>query len=326
MNRGLGTVITFEMARSVSASDLTDGTDPVEPAPDELDIIEETVMRPTATSAWSKWLLGGIATALVVLVALVTVRLRADDEAPSATKSETPGNATTEVPPATATTSSPTNAPVTIPATIVVPTTAPVVVPPSAFPASPVVWPRPGHEVRFDDPVAVARSFAIYYAGFSDPSVGPFVAGDGRSGEVAVRSHRSAVTTVLVQRMGDDHWYVIGATAPSLDLDTPGFAGNGVVRCPGTVLVTGSVLSFEGHVDVRIDSFGPEGFRTEIGSGFGTGSGTPPAAPFRAEVDCDAALIAGPGSDNGGVVMAWDEDPFDGRLFAVAAHPVSFVP
>lgn len=277
-------------------------------------------MEPTPMSVRNKWLLGGAAAVLVTSVAVAAVALSRDDDSSQDVATDS-AVTTTVAPQHTATTSPPTSEPTS--------TTNPEVVPvPGVAPAS-VVWPRPGHEARFDDPVAAARSFAVFYAGFTDPVIGAFMGGDNRSGELEVRPDSDAtapVTTVRVRIMDDDHWYVTGTITDDIELDAVGLGEDGAITCPGAVSITGSALAFEGHIDVRIDSFGPGGSRNEIGRGFGTGSGVPPAAPFQADVECDAPVTSGSPPDTGGVIMAWDEDAFDGHVRAVAVRPVSFAP
>lgn len=317
---------------------ITDRTDHVEPAPGGLNAIEETLMQPTPMSPRNKWMMGGAAAVVVALVAVAAIALTKDDDAPQGVATD-PAVTTTVAPQVTVTTDPPSDTATTPP-----PATTPIDAMPSVVDPSSVVWPRPGHDARFDDPVDAARSFAVFYAGFTNPTTGPFTKGglfsgggipsfypDHPYGSVDIRptdDPNSPVTTVLVMKMGDDRWYVLGAGAPDLELGWIGVEGSGVIGCPGTVSIAGSVLAFEGHVDLRIDSFGADGSRTEIGRGFATGSGVPPAAPFQADVACDAAVSAGPGTgaDTGGVIMAWDTSAEDGRILAVAVKPVAFTP
>jgi hypothetical protein len=145
------------------------------------------------------------------------------------------------------------------------------------------IWPRPSSDVRFDDPAAAARSFSLYYVRFAAPVVGTYRAGDSRSGEVPVKPTATGPeTTVLVRRLSDDRWYVIGATTANIVVDVP--AGGSALSCP--LAVSGRALAFEGTVDVRIDAYQPDGDRVTLGSGFVTGSGSPPAGPFEGSIAC----------------------------------------
>jgi hypothetical protein len=145
------------------------------------------------------------------------------------------------------------------------------------------LWPRPSSDVRFDEPTAVAQSFARYYAHFDDPVVGDFRAGDARSGEVDVLPRPGGpATTVLVRQGSDDGWYVVASVTDDIVVDKP--AAGDSLTCP--LAVSGSALAFEAQVNVRIDAFLPDGRRVEAGSGFVMGSGSPPAAPFSGEIAC----------------------------------------
>ena len=302
---------------------IEDRTDHVETSPAGLANIEETLMQPERAPTRNKWLLGGAAAVIVALVIVVAIALRDDDDSsqgvatdPSVTTTMAPEPATTEPSPTTVTTT---------PSTSLAPTTA--VTPPPVVTPSSVVWPRPGADEPFDDPVTVARRFAIDYAGFSDPTVGPFAAGDSRSGEVEIRPDAepsSPATTVLVRQMEDDHWYVIAATTPNILISEIGRDDYVVRGCPGTVSISGLALAFEGTVGVRIDGFDNAGSRVELGQGFGTGAGSPPAAPFKADILCEA-VPSGPSSD-AGVVMVWEDSAKDGSRWAVAARAFSFAP
>jgi hypothetical protein len=156
--------------------------------------------------------------------------------------------------------------------------------------ADQAIWPRPSSEVRFDDPAAAARSFSLYYVHFAAPVVGSYRAGDSRSGEVPVRPTASGPeTTVLVRQLSDGHWYVVGATTANIVVDAP--ASGGALSCP--LAVSGRALAFEGTVDVRIDAYQPDGDRVVLGSGFVTGSGSPPAGPFSGAITCSRANAGG---------------------------------
>ena len=67
------------------------------------------------------------------------------------------------------------------------------------------VWPTAASSVRYHDPVAVARAFAINYLHFVNPIVGQFQQGDTHSGEVPIHTavrgpSLGPVTTVIVRR------------------------------------------------------------------------------------------------------------------------------
>lgn len=144
------------------------------------------------------------------------------------------------------------------------------------------IWPRPSSEVRFDDPVGAARSFALYYARFGDPVIGEFRQGDNRSGEVPVQPRPDAPeTTVLVRQSSQGEWFVIGSITENISVERP--TAGSTLSCP--MVASGTALAFEGTVQVRIDAYQPDGDRVEMGSGFVTGGGGP-AAPFSGQINC----------------------------------------
>lgn len=316
---------------------IADRTDHVEPASDGLANIEETLMQPTPMSHRNKWMMGGAAAVVVALVAVAALALTKDDDAPQGVATD-PAVTTTVAPQVTVTTASPPGTATTAPpASEPTATTVPGGLGLSESDATTVVWPRPGHEARFDDPVDAVRSFAVFYAGFTDPAVGSFTEGSvypdeaippydpdrAGHGSVEVRPDMdpsSPVTTVQVRLMDDDHWYVVGATTPDISFETLGSDGAGT--CPADLHLVGFALAFEGHVDIRVDSFGPDGSRSEIGRGSATGSGVPPAGRFETDVACDDVVSSGPGSDPGVVVMMWEDSARDGQRRALTVHPL----
>jgi hypothetical protein len=145
------------------------------------------------------------------------------------------------------------------------------------------IWPRPSSTTRFTDPVKVTRSYARYYAGFHEPVVGAFRQGDSRSGEVPVTptATNRTETTVLVRKLSDDHWYVIGATTADITVTTP--QPGAKLSCPQQL--SGTALAYEGVVQVRIDAYQPDGKRVFVGRGTVMGGGGP-AAPFSSRLSC----------------------------------------
>lgn len=88
--------------------------------------------------------------------------------------------------------------------------------------AATIVWPDPNGSLVHDQPLDAARGFATDLVGFTDPILGELQKRDSRSGEVPIRSvDVGPVTTVRVRQLGDDHWYVIGATTPDIEVDDP---------------------------------------------------------------------------------------------------------
>ena len=210
--------------------------------------------------------------------------------------------ATTEVP----TTVAPTTAPTTAPSTT---TSIPAPVPGDTASA---VFPDPSTSLRFDDPVAAARAFAVDFAGFTDPVLGEFMPGDPRSGEVEVRPRADGpATTVIVRRLGaDDSWWVLGSATADITLATP--AAGDPITSP--VVLTGSALAFEGHVDVEVRQ---DGVRAPVGTGFVTGGGDV-VRPFSGEVGFTA-----PTSGHGALVL-FTTGAEDGRVWQVVVIRVAF--
>ncbi|HEY8545229.1 MAG TPA: Gmad2 immunoglobulin-like domain-containing protein [Acidimicrobiales bacterium] len=262
----------------------------VEPSPDGLQRIHDKLLEPGGDSDMeitprNPWFIVAAAAAIVLVLGIGGLLLAGDDGGDRTSTADEPGTTTTE---ATTTTTEP-------PATT---TTTGAGVRPEApeAPEAPegppptdvfqqAVWPRPSSDVRFDDPVAAARSFARYYTGFSDPQVGEYRAGDSRSGEVPVfplTGGQGEETTVLVRQLSDDHWYVVGSVTEDVTVEQPDPGDR--LTCPLTL--RGTALAFEGTVQVRIDAYLPDGRRVEVGSGFVTGSGSPPAAPYEGRIAC----------------------------------------
>jgi hypothetical protein len=176
-----------------------------------------------------------------------------------------------------------------------------------------VVWPRPSSEVRFDDPVAAARSFALFYARFDDPVIGEFRAADSHSGEVPVRPQANGPETLVrVAVSQNDQWFVTGSGTADITVNEP--TPNGALSCP--VAASGTALAFEGTVQVRIDAYQPDGDRVEMGRGFVTGSGAPPAGRFSDLIACTVPS----GVEESGIVAFWTDDA-SGELDG----PVQFV-
>ncbi len=86
------------------------------------------------------------------------------------------------------------------------------------------VWPFAVRNQRFTGPLAVARSFAVDYLGFTNPVLDAHQAGDSRSGDVPLRPYAEGpLTTVLVrQNDASNTWWVLGCVSESLQIAQPG--------------------------------------------------------------------------------------------------------
>ncbi len=189
--------------------------------------------------------------------------------------------------------------------------------PPTTAPAAPAqpetaVWPWAATSTRFDDPVDAARSFITDFVGMTDPILGPFLQGDGRSGEVEVRAFENGpITTVFVRRLGpDDSWWVLGSVSANIDIEQPG----ALDRLGASVEVTGRASAFEGTVDVAIRA---DGSAEPIVTGFVTG-GALERGPFQETFEIPDVDVAG------GALMLWTENMEDGGVSEASVLRIGF--
>ena len=107
------------------------------------------------------------------------------------------------------------------------------------------VWPFVTDSIRYSDPVQAATGFAVTYLGFANP-----VEGDNRSGEVVIRPNSTGPkTTVMVRKLApDETWWVLGASTPTLQLQSPEW--NASIASP--VTLSGQSTAFEAAVNVQI--------------------------------------------------------------------------
>lgn len=247
--------------------------DKVDPSPDGLARIEEKLM--TDTRSTQKLVLGGLAAAVLIVVAFVIGLNVGDDDTGvvSDTSSTTEPESTTTTEPQTETTPAPTST--------TEPSTAGEVDPFT------VAWPVPGiHE--FGTAEEAGEAYATDVLGFTRMTEGEYRSGDSRSGEYVISDREGGrETAILVRQMEDENWYVLGSQTPDIVVDTP--TAREQLTSPFTT--TGSALAFEGHVDIvilhQLDL-------AEVGHGFVTGSGTPPAGPFEGEIEFESQNEATP--------------------------------
>lgn len=174
------------------------------------------------------------------------------------------------------------------------------------------MWPWFDSSLRYTDPVEAARGFAEDYVGFSNPVVGPFQQGDGRSGEVEITPVVDGpVTTVLVRQLGPgDTWWVLGAVTEHTAIDAPDALE--VIDSP--LRVSGEALAFEGVVDVELRA---DGTATPLVTGTVTGGGGE-MMPFEGEFSWTSS---GEGS---GAVLLLTKSMDDDGVWTVAAVRVAF--
>jgi hypothetical protein len=263
-------------------------------------------------------------------VALVLVLLD-DDEAQAPTTSAaptaptttivstTPAVATTATTALAATTAAPTTTTTSTASstssTVATTTTgAPPTTPPPTGDLDVALWPAASGPVGYTDPVALVRDFAEQFVGMPDPDVGPYLAGDSRSGEFEVRAEPGAtlVTTVFVRQLGpNDLWWVLGAASPNITVDAP--RPLDVVGSP--LVLTGSALAFEGTVAVALWE---DAAAAPLATTFVTGSGAPPAGPFTGELAYDRPAA------EGGALVFTSASGEDGAVLEFAALRVFF--
>jgi hypothetical protein len=121
---------------------------------------------------------------------------------------------------------------------------------PSTAQPDTAIWPFAAESTRYSDPVSAARSFAVTFLGFVDPIVGAFQQADSRSGQVPVQATSTGpVTTVIVRMLtADNTWWVLGASTPNLQLQTPKTLDT--ISSPLTL--SGQSTAFEATVNVQI--------------------------------------------------------------------------
>lgn len=115
------------------------------------------------------------------------------------------------------------------------------------------VWPLVTMSVRYDTPEAAVQSFAVGFAGFTDPVISEFMLGDSRSGEFEIRPTTDGpVTVVFVRQLGpDDSWWILGSVSDNINVtEPPAFEP---VTSP--LVVAGEASSFEGTVQTELCCF-----------------------------------------------------------------------
>lgn len=185
---------------------------------------------------------------------------------------------------------------------------------PSTAPQSETaVWPFSSSSTRYADPVEAARSFAVSYLGFVDPVVGPFQQGDTRSGEVVIKPNASGPsTTVLVRMLGpDDSWWVLGASTPNLQLQSP--AAYALVTSP--VTLSGQSTAFEATVNFEIRQ---DGTTTPLAADFFMGGSMGEMGPFS-----KSETFATPTAPHGAIVLMTSSAE-NGHLWEATVVPVTF--
>lgn len=272
--------------------------DTIHPEPDGLDHIEEHLMARTPLTDAQRWTIAGVAAVATLLVVTLFV-VSADGDADVAT-----GTSTTTSEPVEETTTT-TSAPEETTTTTFAPTVDPFA----------VAFPSPTDSRRFDAPAAAARAFATDVLGFTELVLGgPISTGEGTATVVVQDREDGPETVVAVQQMDDGAWYALNASTEDITVDAP---------APGTSLASpfetsGQALAFEGTVQVVVLA---QADPAPLGEGFVTGSGSPPAGPYRGLIE-----FRPPEEPVAGVVVYRIHSGEDGRVMRAAAVRVRLTP
>jgi hypothetical protein len=274
--------------------------------------------------------LTGLAAAAAVALVFATVSLVTDDTSQVV---ETGPVATTEVPDVE-------GAPPPPPSSVPFPDVQDPA-PDPAPAADPGIWPlRSGAEVdayraagdtRYDDPVAVARAFAVEYLGMVDPVVGELTAGVApRTATVVLRPRGEGGkpmpagamdTTVVLGALGrgasDDPggpWTVLSTTSTNIRLNALPAGGT-----TSPLPVKGQSRAYEGTVEVEVRQDGMEAGEA-LGRSFVTGGTGPQFGAFTGSVPFDV-----PRAPRGALVL-FTESAADGSVLEATVIGVRFGP
>jgi len=251
---------------------------------------------------WPAIILGVLAAVLAIVLIVVLANDDDDEDVTADTTTTEQTTSTTEQETTTSTTEA---------TTTTITTTEPGGLPDAE--AANVVWPDPGGDLSYDEPMAAVEGLVEDMLGFVDPMYSEFMQGDARSGEVEVRRFADgAATTVAVRQMSDDGWYVLFAATSEVELTEP--AAQSAIDSP--LQVAGQSRSFEGQVRIAVYE---RGSTEPLGEGFVTGGSGEALEPFSGEIEWD-----NPGG-GWGVVVASTEGGPDGSILVATAIPVGFI-
>ncbi len=177
------------------------------------------------------------------------------------------------------------------------------------------VWPWFNSGTRYSDPVEAATGFAVDFIGFDEPTVGPFLQGDSRSGEVEVRPTQDGpATTVFVRQLGDDGtWWVLGSASANIVVEEP----SSLCMIESPLTVKGEAFTFEGNVEVQVRADNAADTLAVVPV---TGGGTE-LLPFEGDISFET-----PASVSGGAIVFLSRSAEDGSVWEASVVRVSFVP
>jgi len=173
------------------------------------------------------------------------------------------------------------------------------------------IWPDRNQSSGFATPTDAAQSFAVDLAGFAEPIIGEFQAGDSRSGEIQIQPNPSGpITTVLLRQIeDDDSWWVIGAITDDIIVEQPTARD----RIGGVLRVTGQARAFEGTIDVTLQMLDTN---DPIVTGFVTGRGDGELGDFTKDFDLPS------GVEGRAVLLLTAPSAEDGSTWAATAIPI----
>lgn len=197
------------------------------------------------------------------------------------------------------------------------PPPAPTVAAATAAPAPPpgretAVWPRLASPVRYRDPVSAARAFAVELVGFHDPVTGPFRPGVDGAGAIDVQpTPDGPTTTVLLRRLDDDNWWVLGAATQDILLDRPRAGSTLGVEAT----LAGGAWALGGSLAARI---------LDDSAGDALASGTIDVDPGGFHPFSQRFPLRGPQTDHG-VVLVTTTDPHSGQIRSATVVRVALI-
>ncbi len=176
-------------------------------------------------------------------------------------------------------------------------------------------------ETRYDDPVEVARSFAVEYLGMLDPVVGgPSDPGPEGTVEVIVRPRGEdgqpvgAMETVVHLDPDGAPWQVLFTTSSNIHLEGDTFRNQVASPLP----ITGRARAFEGTVVVDVRQAGMEAGEA-LGQEIVTASGGADFGPFSSQVSFDP-----PTSEGFGALVLFTESALDGSTLEATVVGLNF--
>ncbi|MDZ7675274.1 MAG: Gmad2 immunoglobulin-like domain-containing protein [Acidimicrobiales bacterium] len=270
----------------------------IQPSSDGLERIEETLMSESRFTPTRRWVVGGLSAAAAIILVVVGIVVIGSDDDPEVVADTT----TTTEQDTTTTTTTTTTEPTT--------TTFTRQVDPAE-----VAYPSPDTSQRFQSAEAAGQSYATDVLGFTELELGEFREGDSRSGELPITDgSASQETVILLRKMADDTWYVLGSQFRDITVEVP--EARDEISSPFPT--SGEALAFEGTVEVIVRL---QNDPMPLAEDFVTGSGVPPAGPFDKEIPFEA-----PDQEQTAILVYRTASAEDGHITAATSFPVQLLP